>query len=225
MKVTHEMVYIWQLPIRLYHWVNALAIGVLFFTGIYIARPFFGPVNTAGDATFSFVMGNMVYIHMVAAYIFIFNFLFRIYWWIAGNAYSRFRYQPWTRQFWASLWRTVRFYLLLEKEEEDFPGHNPLAELSYFFFLWFATLFMIVTGFALYAAIVPDGALFASFTWVITALGGMPYARYFHHLFAWAFVVFVTIHLYLCIRHDLLTKDGTMSSIITGWKYKDLNRT
>ncbi|MDD2422330.1 MAG: Ni/Fe-hydrogenase, b-type cytochrome subunit [Heliobacteriaceae bacterium] len=220
MKTTHTPAYVWQLPIRFFHWINAACIVVLFLTGIFIGRPFASPLNTAGDGTVSFLMGYVVYTHMVAAYIFIFNFLFRIYWWIAGNAYSRFRFRPWTKQYWVSLWHTVKFYLFFEKEEEPYLGHNPLAELSYFVFLAFASVFMIITGFVLYASINPGSILFTWFTWASSLLGGIAYTRFFHHLMAWAFIVFFCVHFYLCIRHDALEKDGTMSSIVNGWKFK-----
>lgn len=224
MKTTHAMTYVWQFPVRFYHWVNAICIGVLFFTGIYIGMPFFRPLNTAGDATISFFMGYMIYIHMAAAYIFTFNFLFRCYWAIVGNLYSRHRFNPWTPYFWTSLWHTMRYYLFLEDGEEEYLGHNPLAELAYFFFVMVGSMFMIVTGFVLYAAIHPESALFAWFSWAAPLLGGAPYTRVFHHLAAWGFIVFFVTHLYLVLRHDVLAKDGTLSSIVTGWKFTSNKR-
>ena len=35
----YERIYVWQVPIRIFHWVNAAAIAVLFTTGLYIAHP------------------------------------------------------------------------------------------------------------------------------------------------------------------------------------------
>ena len=35
--------YVWEFPIRLTHWVNVIAIPVLFFTGLYIATPILTP--------------------------------------------------------------------------------------------------------------------------------------------------------------------------------------
>lgn len=33
-------IYVWEIPVRLTHWVNALSIVMLSFTGYYIARPY-----------------------------------------------------------------------------------------------------------------------------------------------------------------------------------------
>ena len=35
-----KRVYVWELPVRLTHWLNFLTIIVLCFTGYYISRPF-----------------------------------------------------------------------------------------------------------------------------------------------------------------------------------------
>jgi Ni/Fe-hydrogenase 1 B-type cytochrome subunit len=32
-------VYVWELPVRIYHWLNALVIVALVATGFYIANP------------------------------------------------------------------------------------------------------------------------------------------------------------------------------------------
>ena len=39
-------VYVWQLPVRLYHWVNALCVAVLCVTGYMIGRPLYFPVSS-----------------------------------------------------------------------------------------------------------------------------------------------------------------------------------
>ena len=35
-----QRVYVWEWPVRFTHWVNAVAIVFLCFTGIYIGTPF-----------------------------------------------------------------------------------------------------------------------------------------------------------------------------------------
>ena len=39
----YRWVYLWQLPLRLTHWIAAISIVVLFLTGFYIGRPYFMP--------------------------------------------------------------------------------------------------------------------------------------------------------------------------------------
>jgi len=36
---TYERVYVWELPVRFYHWVNALCVVVLIATGYMIGNP------------------------------------------------------------------------------------------------------------------------------------------------------------------------------------------
>ncbi|MBQ7232086.1 MAG: cytochrome b/b6 domain-containing protein, partial [Bacillales bacterium] len=52
-------------------------------------------------------------------------------------------------------------------------------------------------------------------------LGGNSYAvRSLHHLVAWGFIIFVVIHIYMAFREDWLERNGTMSSIFTGYKFE-----
>ena len=36
-----EIRYVWELPVRITHWINAVSVVVLSFTGFYIGHPFF----------------------------------------------------------------------------------------------------------------------------------------------------------------------------------------
>ena len=76
-----QRVYVWELPVRLYHWVNAVCILVLIATGILIGRPLNA---SAGEASFRYWFGTVRFIHFVTAYVFFFNFVFRIYWGFVG---------------------------------------------------------------------------------------------------------------------------------------------
>jgi DNA-binding NtrC family response regulator len=48
-------VYVWELPVRLYHWVNALCVAVLAATGFLIGRPI--PIAFSGEAWVSYWFG------------------------------------------------------------------------------------------------------------------------------------------------------------------------
>ena len=78
--------YIYEAPVRIWHWVHAISILVLAGTGYLIANPL---PSVSGEASNSFLMGNMRMIHFIAAYVFTIGFLVRIYWAIVGNKYSR----------------------------------------------------------------------------------------------------------------------------------------
>ena len=78
-------VYVWQIPVRVTHWLIAGSIVVLSVTGFYIGRPF---VTVTGPAGQSFVMGWMKVIHAWTAYVFIGAVLVRVIWMFTGNKYS-----------------------------------------------------------------------------------------------------------------------------------------
>ena len=79
-------VYIWELPVRLTHWLIFFSFIILSATGYYIGHPF---ISVAGPARDHFVMGTARAVHMYAAIVFALSVLVRIYWMFAGNAYAR----------------------------------------------------------------------------------------------------------------------------------------
>lgn len=57
------------------------------------------------------------------------------------------------------------------------------------------------------------------FSWVPAVFGGDSYSvRSWHHLTAWAFMLFIVLHVYLAFRDDYLERGGTISSMFTGYK-------
>ena len=69
-------VYVWELPVRFYHWINALSVALLCVTGFMIGRPVIHPA--IGEASFNYSFGWVRFVHFVTAFVFFFNFLFRI---------------------------------------------------------------------------------------------------------------------------------------------------
>src|SRR6056297_2874046 len=78
--------YIYEAPVRIWHWVHAISIVVLSVTGYLIANPL---PSVPGEASESFLMGNIRMIHFIASYVFTIGLLVRIYWGFVGNKYSR----------------------------------------------------------------------------------------------------------------------------------------
>src|SRR5689334_25267217 len=78
--------YVWQLPVRVTHWVNGLAIFVLFFTGLFIASPVLTP---QGEAYRHFWMGRWRELHLLFGFILMLASVTRVYWFFTGNNYAR----------------------------------------------------------------------------------------------------------------------------------------
>lgn len=214
----YRWVYLWHFPIRAMHWIAALSVVVLIATGFYIGKPYF---MTWGDTSSHYLMGWMRFIHFAAAGVLVATAIVRIYWLFVGNRFERWTALfPVKRKDWVNLAKTIRGYLFIRPEERpEYLGHNPLQQLSYTF-LYGVGLVMVLTGFAMYGQANPGGFIHSVFGWVAPLFGGVQMTRLVHHLLSWVFVIFIPVHVYLALRVDLLERTGTISSIISGGRFR-----
>ncbi len=216
-------VYVYEAPLRIWHWVNALGITVLAITGYFIASPL---PSVPGEATDNFLMGYIRFAHFSAGYIIAVGFLFRIYWAFVGNSHARQLFLPplFSRDFWGGVWHEVKWYAFVAKEPRKYVGHNPLATLFMHFMLVWGMIFMIITGFALYGEGTGMGSWqYAMFSgWVIELFGQSQDVHTWHHLLMWYIVCFVIAHVYVAIREDIMSRQSLISTMISGWRmFKD----
>jgi len=222
MSTTMQRVYVWELPVRLYHWVNALAVATLIVTGFLIGRPIL-PRVVGGEASFSFAFGWVRFVHFTAAFVFFFNFLVRIYWGFVGNQHARwYNFLPLGRGRLKSQVREVgdvlKVDVLLAKGKPiESVGHNALAGWTYFI-SFLAFLFQAITGFGMYAAM-SHSWLPRAFAWIVPLMGGDFAVRQWHHLTMWFFIIFTMVHVYLAAYHDYIEGRGVISSMVGGWKF------
>jgi Ni/Fe-hydrogenase 1 B-type cytochrome subunit len=202
--------YIWQIPVRLTHWVTAGAIILLSVTGMYIADPFLIPPGGA-------VMSTIRLIHILTALTFLVSGLVRTYWLLVGNRFARWSAFIPTSKFQAmELFRQAGFYGFVRKEIPKVLGHNQLAATAYL--VLFALLLVeTVTGFALDGLMgtEPGATLFG---W-LRELVGPQMLRLVHHLAMYAILAIAVFHIYSCILVDHIEKNGLVSSIVSGYKF------
>lgn len=205
---------VWDLAVRLTHWVNVLSIVVLSITGYYISQPF---LFTRGSARDQFLMGGIRFIHFAFAFVFTSGVLFRVYWAFRGSHWARWRQLlPLTKQRRKLLRLQLAYYLFMRRKPPRQVGHNPLAGLSYVaLYLLFAL--QILTGFGLYSLGFEGGAWPALFGWLPLILGATT-LRLAHTLIMWAFLAFTVHHIYSAILIDIEERSGLVSSIVTGYK-------
>jgi hypothetical protein len=84
--VEYRRVYVWELPVRVYHWINAVALVVLCVTGYLIGAPL--RAFYAAEAYQQYWFGWVRFLHFLAAFVYVFNFAARLYWGFVGNKYS-----------------------------------------------------------------------------------------------------------------------------------------
>jgi Ni/Fe-hydrogenase 1 B-type cytochrome subunit len=202
--------------VRLWHWTTVVALGVLAVTGYLIGSP---PPTTPGEASDHFAFGYIRFAHFTAGYVFAIAFLLRLYWAFVGLPQARelFTLPVFSARYWGGFIRMLKWYSFASNEPEHFPGHNPLARLSMVFGYTLASVFMIVTGFALYGEGTQPGSWAERwFGWVIALCGQSQTVHTLHHLGMWTMIVFVIVHIYAVVRDDIVGPHTTVSSMISG---------
>lgn len=212
----HELRYVWEWPVRLTHWFNAISIVVLSVTGFYIGDPF-----VSVPATSQYVMGWMRFLHFVFAYVFALSVLSRIIWAFLGNEFASWRvFFPWvTSKGRKYITGTFLFYTFVKTKPPGVVGHNALAAMAYVgvFGLFIA---QVVTGFALYGQYAPGGGWDSAFGWLLPIFGNQG-LRLTHHVVMWLLIGFAIHHVYSAWLMEVKEKNGTMASIFGGYKFID----
>jgi len=216
-----ERVYIWELPVRLTHWLIFFAVIVLSATGYYIGHPF---ISVAGPARDHFVMGTMRVVHLYSAIVFTLSVLVRIYWMFVGNAYARLtQLVPLSVERFRSFWEAAMFYSFMRRNAEECAGHNALAGSSYAM-IYGVYLLMTATGLALYTVDASLNSPFQVFSFLIPLFDGLQMARLIHHIGMWIVLMFAVAHIYFVLLASLAERIGTFDSIVSGYKFLSKRR-
>jgi len=208
-------VYVWELPVRVCHWLIFLSVMVLAATGFYIGHPF---IKVSGPARDHFVMGTVRVVHLYAAVVFTLSVLVRVYWLFAGNRYARWdQFIPVTPRRMRNLWQMMKFYSFGKREALVYPGHSALAGEAYaiIFLIYFA---IMGTGLALYTVYAPVASPFQLFRFLIPFFGGLQTARLIHHIGMWLVLIFMIHHVYSAILFSFVQGGGFVDSMFSGYK-------
>jgi Ni/Fe-hydrogenase 1 B-type cytochrome subunit len=208
---------VWDLPVRLVHWLIVFSILVLSVTGFLIGDPVFRFAGTSYWVTWDKA------IHMVTAYIFIALILARVIWMFRSpNRWCRWtEWIPTTKARWSLLVPSLRYYLFLDREGPPVVGHNPLAGMAYtVLYLMFGI--EILTGVTLWG--VQGEGWAASLTGWLIPLVSLQTIRFIHHMIMWLIVAFLVHHVYSAMLLDRVEKSGVNSSIFSGFKFLPKDR-
>lgn len=208
-----KIIYVWEVPVRVTHWLNVLAMITLCTTGIFIGHPL-----SIGESASAYTMGWIRFVHFTAAYVFAIGLAVRAYWSFVGNKYSNWRaffpfLNPADRE---KMIATFKYYCFLDRKLPHVVGHNAVASSAYFLaFLLY--LGMIVSGFTLYSEHAPGGTLHHLLGW-ITHIFSNQSLRLIHHTFMWLLIGFIINHIYSCWLMDIKERGGIISSMFSGYK-------
>jgi len=209
--------YVYEAPVRLWHWVTFLVITVLCLTGYFIASP---PQSSMGDTSTLFDFGQLREWHFIAGWLLAIGTLWRAYWAIVGGPHARLIYFVpfWKLSWWKECVQVVKWYLFMSKGEK-WIGHNPLARAAMFGVFTLGSFFMVLSGFALYAeGKGMDSIFYKLFGWMISLAGSSMTLRLWHHVGMYMLLLFVAVHVYAAIRDDIMGRVSTISSMVSGWR-------
>ena len=208
--------YVWEVPVRVTHWLIVLSLAVLAATGFYIGHPF---VVVPGPAGAHFVTGTVKVVHFYAAIVFTLSVLARVTWMFTGNKYAHWdKFLPVARRRLGGIVPTLKFYLFLLRKPPGFVGHNPVAGLAYVavFGLYFVE---ILTGLALYGSSAHVGSPLGAFAALAPWFGGLQTARWIHHVGMWLLIGFAVHHVYSAVLMSQVEQNATIESIFSGYKF------
>ena len=215
-KINRKVYYLFSPFLRIFHWTMVICIFTLFFTGLLITKPLSGGIGvepTFGSLVFS--LDFVRWIHFAAAFIFVAAFVLRIYGFIVNRG-DRLFPRVWEGAFYKATLDVSLHYMLLKPSHKPYL-RNPLARMSYVG-LYTMVGIEILTGFAMYFMINPNGPGALLFGWVNRLVGSEFNTHLVHHYIAWAIMLFVIGHVYMAIRADIMEGEGEVSSMFSGVK-------
>jgi len=214
--------YVFQLPVRLYHWILFFSMLILIATGIWLqwASP-----STYGPTYKKFWFGTLREIHVATGYVLVAATLVRIYWAFVGNVWSRqlFTVPIFRKKFWGATWAVIKEYSFLDSAPpRKWIGHNPLSQISMMIYM-IILIFTLITGLMLVG--LNHGAdhwTWVLFGWLMPLFGTPADLVAWHVLLMWLNIAFIVVHVYMVIREDVMSRQSITETMIHGWRvYKD----
>lgn len=179
--------------IRLFHWINMIAITMLILTGFYIHAPQSFRLFSNMDIARS--------IHFIMAYVLCISYVCRIYYAFVAHDAHNIIYDPIKDT--KKMPSMIKYYLFLEDDHPFYGKYNP-GQKGMYTGLIFMVLVMAITGFIMYKPL--------TFGFMAGWMGGFLVVRMIHYIFTWLFVLCIMAHLYLDIAEGL----PVLKSMFTG---------
>jgi Ni/Fe-hydrogenase 1 B-type cytochrome subunit len=206
-------VYVWQLPVRVVHWIVVFGIAALSLTGYYMHNPFLVATGKT-----QFLMATMRFLHMVTGFTVLAALIVRFYWFFAGNRWAHWRaFLPIHGKQWKGAFDMLRYYLFLRPRPVSTAGHNNLAALSYCAIYGLMAL-EILTGLTLFNH-VRHSPLIGFFVGWIPGLIDIQNLRLIHFFSMFVFFFFIIHHVWVAFYISVHEGKGIMDSIFSGFKF------
>jgi Ni/Fe-hydrogenase 1 B-type cytochrome subunit len=204
--------YVWQYPLRLFHWGMIFSLLALCFSGYYIHDPFI-----VGQVRYPFLMGWFRFAHETFGMILLALFIMRLALFFQGNRWVGWRqYIPLRSSQFKEMLNVMKFYAFIYPRPVSKIGHNAMAAFSY---IGIYSLFLveIVTGLTLYNRLLHSAFLGFFVGWVPGVIS-VQNLRLIHFFLMFVFIAFGIFHVHLCMLISRVEKRGLMDSIFIGYK-------
>ena len=171
-------------PLRLMHWLNALAIVTLIGSGwqIYNASPLF-PFSFPEAITIGQWLGGAVAWHLAAIWLLVLNGLSYLVWGTVSGHFRRKLDPPGPRAIWADLLAALRFRL-----PHEHGRYNAVQRALYLAVIALGVL-AVLSGLAVWKPV--------QLWWLSDLFGGFRASRYVHFFAMAGIVGFLAVHLVL----------------------------
>lgn len=234
MNTKREQIFVWSRNIRLFHWINVIAITLLICIGTTILNAKLFGVSTDGKIL-------LKTIHVIVGYVFATNLLFRLILGFIGKSYERWgKILPFKKGFSQELTE------FKEHKKATYKGHNPAGKLMLLalFLLMFVQMVsgLVIAGTDIYYP--PFGQSFAESIAIdkqnVEAI--KPYSKVnvdeeaykamrdirkpfiTAHFYAFYCLIFlIPLHIIGVIVAERREKTALVSAMITGYKYLPKN--
>jgi Ni/Fe-hydrogenase 1 B-type cytochrome subunit len=206
--------------LRWTHWLRAIAIAVLTVTGFYLAYVFIAP--EASDEPILFLNAKFRMWHQIAGFLLIAVTIYKTYLFLVDKQSMRERIaivdflspKTWFAQ--------IKYYLFMGEHPHLKGVYNPLQFIAYIGL--YAMVFIVcITGLVLYVHVYHEGlggALYDYMRPLEVMMGGLANVREIHHIAMWGILIFVPVHIYMAIFNSIMGKEGSIDSIISGYKFE-----
>ncbi|NLC27590.1 MAG: Ni/Fe-hydrogenase, b-type cytochrome subunit [Campylobacteraceae bacterium] len=215
-----EMQYEFSSGVRWTHWIRVVAIFALTVTGFYLAYVFVAP--EVSDEPILFLNAEMRMWHQIFGFLLIAVTIFKIYLFFFDRTSKHERVSIWdflSPRIW---FEQVKYYLFMGESPRIRGVYNPLQFIAYVG-LYAMVILISITGLVLYVHSYHDGLggfLYDYMRPLEVLMGGLANVREIHHIAMWGILIFVPIHIYMAIFNSIMGKEGSVDSIISGYKFK-----
>lgn len=205
--------------LRWTHWLRAIAIFVLTVTGFYLAYVFIAP--EASDEPILFLNAKFRMWHQIAGFLLIAVTIYKTYLFLVDKV--SFKERVAVMDFLSpKIWfQQIKYYLFMGEHPHLRGVYNPLQFVAYIGL--YAMVFVVcITGLVLYVHVYHEGlggALYDYMRPLEVIMGGLANVREIHHIAMWGILIFVPVHIYMAIFNSIMGKEGSIDSIISGYKF------